>query len=56
MSKRSDFIFDTPEELTALKNTVVLNFTLTLLPGEPIDNTTLGSLKLESKSILYFEL
>jgi hypothetical protein len=40
--------------LGALKNTSKLVFTLTMLPGPPINDNTLGRIHLESKGVLYF--
>ena len=42
--------------LTALKNTTKLLFTLTILPGETIDESTIGSIKLKSKGTFYLNI
>jgi len=40
--------------LAALKRTTKLVFTLSMLPGPPIDENTLGRIHLESKGVFYF--
>lgn len=40
--------------LAALKRTTKLVFTLSMLPGPPINDTTLGRIHLESKGVFYF--
>jgi len=42
--------------LEALKNTKVLNFTLTMLSGEAINENTLGQITLKSKAVFYFNI
>lgn len=44
------------DTLIALKNTSKLVFTLSVLPGEPINQTTLGRIKLRSKAVFYFKI
>ncbi|MDD7886419.1 hypothetical protein [Flavivirga sp. 57AJ16] len=44
------------DTLTALKSTRKLVFTLSLLPGGPIDQTTRGRIKLESKAVFYLNI
>ena len=44
------------DTLTALKNTSKLVFTLSVLPGEPINQTTPGRIKLRSKAVFYFNI
>ena len=42
--------------LVALKNTAKLVFTLSVSAGTPIDQTTLGRIKLKSKAIFYLNI
>ncbi len=44
------------ERLVALKNTHIILFTLRLLPGPNIDETTSGRIELKSKAVFYFEI
>ncbi|GAA3616467.1 hypothetical protein Q4Q39_01100 [Flavivirga amylovorans] len=44
------------DELDALKNTSKLVFTLSLLPGDTINPTTPGRIKLKSKAIFYLNI
>ncbi len=57
----SDFISTPKEEfegdkLEALKKTSKIVFTLSLLPGEIINETTLGRIQLKSKAVFYFNI
>lgn len=42
--------------LTALKNTTKLVFTFTIFPGEPINENTIGRIKLKSKGSFYLNI
>ena len=42
--------------LTALKNTTKMVFTLRILPGQPIDENTMGSIQLKSKGTFYLNV
>jgi hypothetical protein len=42
--------------LTALKNTTKMVFTLTILPGEKIDENTIGRIELKSKGAFYLNV
>ncbi len=44
------------DTLEALKNTTKLVFTLKILPGESINETTLGRIKLKSKGAFYLKI
>ncbi|WP_338356677.1 hypothetical protein [Yeosuana marina] len=44
------------DALDALKNTTKLVFTLYILPGEPINETTLGRITLKSKGSFYLKI
>ncbi|MCB4799226.1 hypothetical protein [Neotamlana laminarinivorans] len=42
--------------LNIIKNTNILEFTITLLSGEPLTEDTPGSISLQSKAIFYFNI
>lgn len=44
------------ETLTALKSTSVLVFTLNMLPGEVINQNSIGRISLKSKAVFYFNI
>lgn len=44
------------ETLAALKSTSVLVFTLNMLPGEAINQNSLGRIRLKSKAVFYFNI